>query len=184
GDSAQAAGFYGVAVGVNSRSTGSSAVALGEAAKATKKNSVALGNNSVANAANVISVGSVGHERRIINVANAVNATDAVNLGQVTAMLKANTRLRAVVQVKPYRLARLGDSDAMPALPPRTERMAHPVMAVNCELGASRVAAAVDEEESDSNSFTPIAQSGIDFEEGGGPGCVMLSFSAEVLAPG
>jgi autotransporter adhesin len=47
---------------------------------------VALGAGSIANVANTISVGSVGAERRIVNVAAAVNGTDAVNLTQATSL--------------------------------------------------------------------------------------------------
>jgi hypothetical protein len=47
---------------------------------------VALGAGSIADQANTVSVGSVGHERRITNVAAAVNGTDAVNLAQATSL--------------------------------------------------------------------------------------------------
>ena len=38
---------------------------------------------------NTVSVGSQGNERRITNVANGVNATDAVNVGQLQSGLNA-----------------------------------------------------------------------------------------------
>jgi autotransporter adhesin len=70
----------------DSSATGTNAVAIGGAASASANNSVALGSNSVANRVNAVSVGAVGSERQIINVANATNGTDAVNLSQLQAM--------------------------------------------------------------------------------------------------
>ncbi|WP_194270688.1 beta strand repeat-containing protein [Glaciimonas soli] len=49
-------------------------------------NSVAIGANSVASEANTVSVGAVGSERKIVNVAAGVNTTDAVNVGQLSAV--------------------------------------------------------------------------------------------------
>ena len=51
-------------------------------------NSVALGSNSVASVANTVSVGSVGGERKIVNVAAGTlssTSTDAVNGAQLFA---------------------------------------------------------------------------------------------------
>ena len=50
-------------------------------------NSVAIGQGSVATAANTVSVGSAGNERRITNVAAAINGTDAVNLNQLNSVV-------------------------------------------------------------------------------------------------
>lgn len=47
---------------------------------------MAIGSGSVANVANTVSVGSPGNERRITNVAAGINATDAVNVGQLGSM--------------------------------------------------------------------------------------------------
>ncbi len=66
---------------------GTRGLALGTGAAAAADNSVALGAGSVASQANTVSVGSSGAERRIVNVAAAVDATDAVNLGQMMAAL-------------------------------------------------------------------------------------------------
>jgi trimeric autotransporter adhesin len=71
------------AVGSNSLASGNDSVALGASAQATANRSVALGAYSVADQANTVSVGSVGNERRITNVANGVNLTDAVNVSQL-----------------------------------------------------------------------------------------------------
>ncbi|NPT39608.1 YadA-like family protein, partial [Paraburkholderia xenovorans] len=80
----------------DSSATGTDSVAIGGAANATAANSVALGANSVAGRANAVSVGAVGAERQIINVANATNSTDAVNLSQLQAM-GANVNSSGVV---------------------------------------------------------------------------------------
>ncbi len=66
--------------------SGKDAVAIGSGATASADNSVALGANSVADRANTVSVGSVGNERAIANLADAVNATDAVNKRQLDAV--------------------------------------------------------------------------------------------------
>ena len=80
----------------DSSATGVNSVAIGGAASASAANSVALGSNSVANRANAVSVGAAGSERQIINVANATNGTDAVNLQQLLAM-GANVNSSGVV---------------------------------------------------------------------------------------
>ncbi|UOO88191.1 YadA-like family protein [Vitreoscilla massiliensis] len=79
--------------GDNSLAGGSGAVAsadnstaLGNNAQAKAKNSVALGEGSVANRENSVSVGSAGHERQITNVTAGVEATDAVNVGQLNSV--------------------------------------------------------------------------------------------------
>jgi autotransporter adhesin len=46
---------------------------------------VALGASSVADQANTVSVGSATNQRRITNVAEGVNGTDAVNVDQLKA---------------------------------------------------------------------------------------------------
>ena len=56
---------------------------LGNNVKAIAKNSVALGNNSTLTRDNTVSVGSTDNERQITYVADATEATDAVNLRQM-----------------------------------------------------------------------------------------------------
>ncbi len=60
-------------------------IALGQNAQVAQgaNGSVAIGQNSIAREANTVSVGSAGNERRVTNVADAVNSTDAVTLGQL-----------------------------------------------------------------------------------------------------
>ncbi|WP_409998574.1 YadA family autotransporter adhesin [Bradyrhizobium sp. SZCCHNR1002] len=69
--------------------------AIGSYSVAIATNSVALGANSVADIADTVSVGSVGSERRIVNLAAgtiAANSTDAINGGQ---LMTANQRVAA-----------------------------------------------------------------------------------------
>ncbi|HEV7835641.1 MAG TPA: YadA-like family protein [Caballeronia sp.] len=70
----------------DSSATGANAVAIGGAAVSSANNSVALGSNSVADRANTVSVGASGKERQITNVAAGTASTDAVNVGQLTAV--------------------------------------------------------------------------------------------------
>ena len=73
------------AVGISASAQANSALALGASASATAANAVALGMGSVADVANTVSVGSLGGERRIVNVAAGTissGSTDAVNGGQ------------------------------------------------------------------------------------------------------
>ncbi|NAX89580.1 YadA family autotransporter adhesin [Burkholderia pseudomallei] len=80
-----ASGANSSAYGTGSNATGAGSVAIGQGATASGSNSVALGTGSVASEDNTVSVGSAGSERRITNVAAGVNATDAVNVGQLNS---------------------------------------------------------------------------------------------------
>ena len=71
------------AVGSNSLASGNNSVALGASAEATANRAVALGANSIADQAETVSIGAPGSERRIVNVAPGVAATDAVNVSQL-----------------------------------------------------------------------------------------------------
>ena len=75
----------------DSTATGANAVAIGPMASSTGKNSVALGaGSSDGGLANVVSVGSIGAERRLINLAAgslATGSTDAVNGGQINTAI-------------------------------------------------------------------------------------------------
>jgi trimeric autotransporter adhesin len=87
GSGSVASGSTSTAVGTGSVASGSASTAVGSGAHASANNSVALGANSVANEANTVSVGAAGSERRVTNVAPAINGTDAVNLNQLNAGL-------------------------------------------------------------------------------------------------
>ncbi|TCW65499.1 YadA-like family protein [Burkholderia sp. SRS-25] len=75
----------GTAIGAGSKVSADDGTALGHGASVSSSatNSVALGSGSKATEANTVSIGSDGHERRLVNVADAVNKTDAVNKGQL-----------------------------------------------------------------------------------------------------
>lgn len=73
----------GAAFGDGAVATGANSAALGTNASATAANSVAIGSGSTNTVANTVSFGSAGNERRLTNVATGVNATDAVNVGQL-----------------------------------------------------------------------------------------------------
>ncbi|RQT22022.1 YadA-like family protein, partial [Burkholderia cepacia] len=90
GTPALATGALAVAIGSGAQAAGANSLALGSGARVSGAGSVAIGYNSVANQNNVVSVGSVGNERRIVNVADgdvAFQSTDAVNGGQLYAAL-------------------------------------------------------------------------------------------------
>ncbi|RQZ77567.1 hypothetical protein DF053_37805, partial [Burkholderia cepacia] len=64
-------------------------VALGDGASVTAQYGVALGDTSIADRANSVSVGSASLQRQITNVAAGTQATDAVNVGQLSGVTKA-----------------------------------------------------------------------------------------------
>ena len=100
--SAKAQGAHSMAAGEEAVSSGARSVAVGYKASATTADSVALGADTSVGAADVlstdthgvVSVGSSdetnGFKRRIINVADGVNASDAATVGQVTSISRDN----------------------------------------------------------------------------------------------
>jgi autotransporter adhesin len=96
-----------VAIGTEARASANNAVAIGHSAAATRLRAVALGSGSVASASDTVSVGSGSLKRRIVNVANAVNPNDAVNLAQLQAATAAINELRALVQRQQQEIAEL-----------------------------------------------------------------------------
>lgn len=85
GGRAEANQIDATAIGANSNVSGLNGTALGQNTVVTADNAVAIGNGSVADQADTVSVGTVGGERRIVNVAEGVDGTDAVNVSQLTA---------------------------------------------------------------------------------------------------
>lgn len=71
----------GAAIGINSAN--STAIGDGATVSTGVTHAVALGSGSLATQSNTVSVGTVGGERRIVNVNDGVNATDAVNVRQL-----------------------------------------------------------------------------------------------------
>ena len=74
-----------IGMGVEAKSTGANSIAIGNGSQATYDNSVAIGKGSVTNSKNTVSVGSTSNKRRITNVADGIDNTDAVNVGQLSA---------------------------------------------------------------------------------------------------
>ena len=78
-----AQGTRSVAVGEGAQATAAQATAIGSRAVASAANSVALGADSVALEENTVSIGSAGQERRLTNLGEGVNGTDAANMNQL-----------------------------------------------------------------------------------------------------
>ncbi|MDR6504141.1 autotransporter adhesin, partial [Burkholderia ambifaria] len=124
GAGSNASGNNGTAVGQGSAAAGENSTAIGQGSSAKANNSVALGAGSVADEANTVSVGGgEAGERRITNVAAGVNATDAVNVGQLNDTVQrfdqrfADTD-RAINQVAKNAYAGVAAAMAMPNLTP------------------------------------------------------------------
>lgn len=86
-----ATGNGSTAVGDTATATGNSAVAIGRSATAAGMNCVAIGQSSecLDTEANTVSVGTSSMRRRIINVADGVNSSDAVNMSQLNSVVGA-----------------------------------------------------------------------------------------------
>ncbi|MDN7431102.1 ESPR-type extended signal peptide-containing protein, partial [Burkholderia sp. AU45388] len=94
GMQANALGKNSVAIGSQAMATNADTLAIGSGARASGRNSVAIGINSVASGANTVSVGDTAATRRIVNVSDGVDETDAVTMKQLTdAMQTTNTRM-------------------------------------------------------------------------------------------
>ncbi|MDI9652994.1 YadA-like family protein [Burkholderia cenocepacia] len=72
-------------IGSNANASGSKSTAIGEGANASGSNAVALGAGSVANEANTVSFGNGTDDgnRRITNIRDGINETDAATKGQL-----------------------------------------------------------------------------------------------------
>lgn len=79
GSQAKSSADEAISIGYNAAASGYRALALGSGAVATGQNSVAIGTGTVVNEDNAVGIGN----RRIIQVANGVNRSDAVNVGQL-----------------------------------------------------------------------------------------------------
>jgi hypothetical protein len=89
GNSASANGRTGFAVAIGAQATadGAGATAIGTGANASASNSVALGAGSVADRENTVSVGNGTQQRQIAYVAAGTQATDAVNVSQLSSVV-------------------------------------------------------------------------------------------------
>ncbi|WIM82423.1 YadA-like family protein [Gallibacterium anatis] len=98
GRSSTSSGVWSTAVGPGSKATKNLSTAIGGQAQANGDMSVALGAQSKVKSGdgNVVSVGNDNLKRKIINVANGVNANDAVNKSQLDAVeTKVNKKVDA-----------------------------------------------------------------------------------------
>ncbi|GGA18827.1 hypothetical protein [Dyella nitratireducens] len=102
GAAAQVNGPDTVAIGSACSATGTNGVAIGKNARAVSVSSVAIGFNSLANEIDpVVSVGTIGGERRIINVNDGqINADskDAINGSQLYTLRKALDEIAATTR--------------------------------------------------------------------------------------
>jgi len=83
GTKAYANGKGATALGHDSQASAGNAIAVGSGSRASYTDSVAIGANSVTYASSTVSVGASGRERRITNVREGTNGTDAVNVNQL-----------------------------------------------------------------------------------------------------
>lgn len=106
GYSATAAGFNTTVLGAAAKAQGDNATALGQGTLVAADNSVALGAGSRVTADDirdsdtngVVSVGKSDGERRIINVADGVNDSDAATVGQISKITGMDSEKGNVVQ--------------------------------------------------------------------------------------
>ena len=98
GPQSWASGNHSSAFGVQSHASAEGSLALGYNTNAQAKNSVALGAGSIANEADTISVGRYSKDspqdnftRRITNVSDGVNDTDAATVGQLKSKIGEET---------------------------------------------------------------------------------------------
>ena len=133
GNQARAVGDGGVAIGTASRARGEQSVAIGTGAVATGANSIAIGAGSIADVANVVSFGSPGHERRLTNIADGVDAHDAATYGQLKrATKKLSGKIKRLNRrMRDQRQTRRGGAGRRPAeaVPSRTVRPAYAAQA-------------------------------------------------------
>ncbi|WP_240057217.1 YadA-like family protein [Paraburkholderia azotifigens] len=85
----QASGSDSIAIGGNAIASANGALAIGRGAVASASNTVALGYGSQATEINTFAVGNAFTQRRIVNVADGVNTSDAATVGQVTSDIQA-----------------------------------------------------------------------------------------------
>ncbi|MET3218247.1 UNVERIFIED_ORG: autotransporter adhesin [Burkholderia territorii] len=136
GQAANAMGTNTVAIGAGANATGNGSLALGTGSRANGLNSVAIGLNSVATEANQVSVGDVGRERRISNVADGTEDTDAVNVNQLT--------------------------EAIEKMSDRTDKLSSELRSRHGSLTANVLAAKTDLASVDPSKFLQVAGAGAD----------------------
>jgi len=98
GQTAVASATNATAVGRTSTVTSGNGSAFGAGSAALATNSVALGYGSQALENDTVSIGSVGGERRIVNVADGINGTDGVNMSQLNSETTQRAAADALLQ--------------------------------------------------------------------------------------
>ncbi|SAL76043.1 hemaglutinin/autotransporter like protein [Caballeronia arvi] len=82
-----AASDHAISMGTGSHASGTGSVAIGNRAPAGGEGSIVIGSNSTDDGQSyVFSVGSGDQQRRVINVADGIDDTDAVNMRQLNAL--------------------------------------------------------------------------------------------------
>ena len=100
GSSAQVQGDNSSAFGSQAKVVANKAVAVGQGTRVLAENSVALGQGSVVDRGeiNTVSVGNATTKRRVPNVANGINAHDAVNVKQLNEVKSSVDSVRKDLQ--------------------------------------------------------------------------------------
>ncbi|WP_458259353.1 YadA-like family protein [Burkholderia cenocepacia] len=125
GQGSAASGANGTAVGQGAVASGENSTSLGQGASATGSGSVAIGQGSVATEANTVSFGNGTEEgnRRLVNIADGINASDAATKGQLDRAMESvdarfNDTNRAINDVAKNAYAGIAAAMAMPNMTP------------------------------------------------------------------
>ncbi|KVH56137.1 hypothetical protein WS89_23995 [Burkholderia sp. MSMB1072] len=125
GQGAVASGSNGSAIGQGAIASGENSTSLGQGASATGSGSVAIGQGSVATEANTVSFGNGTEEgnRRLVNIADGINASDAATKGQLDRAMESvdarfNDTNRAINDVAKNAYAGIAAAMAMPNMTP------------------------------------------------------------------
>ncbi|KVD40962.1 hypothetical protein WS61_02375 [Burkholderia sp. ABCPW 11] len=125
GQGSVASGSNGTALGQGAIASGENSTALGQGASATGSGSVAIGQGSVATEANTVSFGNGTEEgnRRLVNIADGINASDAATKGQLDRAMESvdarfNDTNRAINDVAKNAYAGIAAAMAMPNMTP------------------------------------------------------------------
>ncbi|MDS0801916.1 YadA-like family protein [Burkholderia cenocepacia] len=125
GQGASASGSNSSAVGQGAGASGENSTSLGQGASATGSGSVAIGQGSVATEANTVSFGNGTEEgnRRLVNIADGINASDAATKGQLDRAMESvdarfNDTNRAINDVAKNAYAGIAAAMAMPNMTP------------------------------------------------------------------
>ncbi|RQV08234.1 adhesin [Burkholderia cenocepacia] len=125
GQGSVASGSNSSAVGQGAVASGENSTSLGQGASATASGSVAIGQGSVATEANTVSFGNGTEEgnRRLVNIADGINASDAATKGQLDRAMESvdarfNDTNRAINDVAKNAYAGIAAAMAMPNMTP------------------------------------------------------------------